>query len=197
MATRTMGLTTERKVFLGLAIVAGIALVVDQGILAPKSASADAIPTNMESLPTAEPSQASEAISMPAGKPASSMLIDRLKDLPSSDIAESFGASFSLGKMIKPSPNESDQNGQDQIVTQVNDSDSFPDIAPIATDLPTLSAVMPAANGGGAVLGGKLLRIGQTGPSGYRLILVHARAVLVERDGVQYAIEMPSISGND
>ena len=192
-----MGLTTERKVFLGLAVVAGIALVVDQGFLAPKSASADAIPTNTELIPAPEPSQASEPVGIPAGKPASSMLIDRLKDLPSSDIAESFGASFSLGKMIKPPSDGSDQDGQDQLTTQVDEPDSFSGIVSTPDDLPILSSVMPAANGGGAVLGGKLLRVGQTSPNGYRLILVHARAVLVERDGVQYAIEMPSISGQD
>ena len=35
-----MGLTTERKIFLALALVAGASLVVDQAILSPSGASA-------------------------------------------------------------------------------------------------------------------------------------------------------------
>jgi len=192
-----MGLTTERKVFLGLAIVAGIALVVDQGILAPKSASADALPPGIDSVPLAQVSSDPSPDPVQSSQQASTKLIDRLKTFPSTELGASFGSSFSLTQMIPAKVDEVQTDPQDQGSAQGDSDNSFPLIAPSVADLPTLSSVMPSANGGGAVLGGKLLRVGQVGPNGYRLVLVHARAVLVERDGVQYAIEMPRISGHD
>jgi len=45
-----MGLTTERKVFLGLAGVAGLALIIDQGLLGPSEAAAEPVPITIDSI---------------------------------------------------------------------------------------------------------------------------------------------------
>jgi len=188
-----MGLTTERKVFLGLVGVAGLALFIDQGILGPKEASADPLPLTAEAIDEA----ATTIIQPSAEKPAAAILIDRLLTVsPNKD--GSLGSSFSLTQLIEPSSTEQMSNVQDGAISAETPDTSFPVIAPRADDLPVLSSAMPAANGGGgAVLGGKLLRVGEVDANGYRLVLVHARAVLVERDGVQYAIEIPTISGQE
>lgn len=195
MVTYSMGLTTERKVFFGLVGIAGLALIIDQGFLGPKEAGAEPLPIAAGSTLPVETTSTPQ--SKPA-KPAAMILIDRLESISTSDQSESFGSSFLLTKLIEPSlalPISDEPNEVIQIDTP---SGSFPLVAATASDLPVLSSVMPTANGGGgAVLGGKLLRVGQVGPNGYRLVLVHARAVLVERDGVQFAIEIPTIYGQD
>lgn len=186
-----MGLTTERKVFLGLVGVAGLALFIDQGFLGPKEAVADVFPIAAEPIADLAPSIVDSPATQQA---AAAILIDRLKGSVSSDMDGSLGSAFSLTKLIEMETSEQVAALQDLGSAS---PDSFPMIAPKATDLPALSAVMPSKNGGGAVLGGKLLRVGQTGPEGYRLVTVMARAVLVEKDGVQYAIEIPMNLGQD
>ncbi len=197
-----MGLTTERKVFLGLACVAGLALVIDQGFLATKQASADTFPEGVPAIDEPQTHPEPTPTATAGGKPAAMVLIDRLASLGSQGQDGSLGASFSLTRLIEPSPGNpitdaALASGQPGDQGEGLES-AFPLIAPAAPDLPALSSVMPAKNGGGgAVLGGKLLRVGQIDPNGYRLVLVHERSVLVERDGVQYAIEIPVISGQE
>ncbi|MDF1808466.1 MAG: hypothetical protein P1U42_02090 [Phycisphaerales bacterium] len=183
-----MGLTTERKVFLGLVGVAGLALFIDQGFLGPKEASASS------ELPSTSSSAiapiASEPI-LPTGKPAAEILIDRLRSFGVNDKTQSFDASFSIASMIEQPIVINESN---TIETNMNPTSGIAQgstYVATPTDLPSLSSVMPSPNGGGAVLGGKLVRVGETGPNGYTLVLVHARAVLVEKDGVQFAIEIP------
>ncbi|MBL4699398.1 MAG: hypothetical protein JKX70_11260 [Phycisphaerales bacterium] len=188
-----MGLTTERKIFLGLATVAGIALFIDQGLLGPNQASAIPISPLVEPSPELDTSDARPL----TVKPTAAILIDRLQsnvsDAGVPGTSNSLGSLFSL-TTISESPTANTDNLSD---VNIEDQDSFPIIAPAMVDLPTLSAVMPSGNGGAAVLEGTLLRIGQVSPSGYQLVLVHARAVIVERDGIEYAIEIPKISGQD
>jgi hypothetical protein len=188
-----MGLTTERKVFFGLMVVAGAALVIDQGFLGPSGASADDIAMTADMLVEQEP--ISEV--QPAAQPAAAILIDRLRSTPDTGSSVSLGSAFSLTKMIGPKDGLTDQQEPQGESSDDGQGDSFPLIAPRADDLPVLSAVMPSSNGGGALLGGKLVRVGQVGPNGYLLVLVHARAVLVERDGIQYAIEIPTVLDQD
>jgi hypothetical protein len=186
-----MGLTSERKVFIGLFVVAGAALIIDQGILGPQSASADLVQPPTDLLVTSEQAQ----VVKPKPKPAAAILIERLraKDAPASE--SSIDSAFSLTQLIEPAMIEQAISGEQIQLGQSDESNqSFPAIVPQAVDLPILSSVMPSSSGGGAVLGGKLVRAGQVGPNGYRLVLVHARSVLVEKDGVQYAIEIPTVS---
>lgn len=194
MVNQYMGLTTERKIFLGLVGIAGIALVIDQGFLGPSEAAAESASLTLEAIeemPTEIESQ--------AAKPVAAILIDRLGSKVSSNSDGAFGSVFSLNKLIKPAAANSTGSIDGQVTGSQNDEsqEAFLIIAPTATDLPSLSSVMPSKNGGGAVLEGKLVRVGELGPNGYRLLFVKARAVLVERDGVQYAIEIPMNIGQD
>ena len=184
-----MGLTTERKVFLGLVGVAGLALFIDQGVLGPKAASASSeLPSDTTSaiLPIA-----SEPV-LPVGKPAAEILIDRLRSFGESDSNQSFDSSFSIASLIQQpiATSESSNTIETNLSPTTGISQGYTTVA-TPSDLPSLSSVMPSTNGGGAVLAGKLVRVGETGPNGYTLVLVHARAVLVEKDGQQYAIEIP------
>lgn len=183
-----MGLSTERKVFVGILCVAGAALIIDQGLLQPSSASG-ALPE-----PGVDASQAT--IAQVAGQPtksaqnAAQLLIDRLKvregEVTQADI--SLGASFSLDQLIEPVL-ESVTDQQEAIAPR---QPALPVVQRISADLPTLTAVMPAqGGGGGAVLNGKLVRLGQTGPNGYVLMQVRKRGVVLERDGQLHSVEIP------
>ncbi len=195
-----MGLTTERKIFLGLACVAGLALVIDQGVWGPKQASSESVleGSGPSSSPSTGESVAVSSPHKPTSKSAAMILIDRIESLGESKRIESLGSSFSLTRFVEPSPGLPITDGASVMDADEDGLESFPLLTPPVTDLPILSSVMPTqAGGGGAVLDGKLLRVGQVDPNGYRLVLVHARAVLVERGGVQYAIEIPLNSGQE
>ena len=185
----SMGLTTERKVFLGLVGVAGLALLIDQGFLGPKEASAS---PELLAQPASTIGSVASLPELPTGQPAAKILIDRLKSMGSDENGEGFGSSFTLSSLIKQpdAPQQGTANASD-VTSDLAQSNQAPS-TPQADDLPALSAVMPSSTGGGAVLGGKLVRVGEMAPNGYKLLLVHARAVLVEKDGVEYAIEIPA-----
>lgn len=189
-----MGLTKERKIFLGLAAVAGVALIADQGIFATQDASAQAIDV-FESTPVEESvvELKESSISLPAAK----ILIDRLQENPPGDSTDSLGAIFSLSKLMVTQETDQENAGSDS--SDLNESSaskaSFALIPPQAKNLPVLSAVMPSKNGtGGAVMDGEILRVGQVNADGYRLVEVKQRTVIVELNGVQYAVEIPRIS---
>ena len=183
-----MGLTTERKVFLGLAGVAGLALIIDQGLLGPSEAAAEPVPITIDSIDdSVDPILPSLSIH----QPAAAILIDRLQSSPETEVHSILGSVFSLTQVIDPRAIDADANSSASAQQRIESESSFPLIAPPAVDLPVLSSVMPTTNGGGAVLGGQLVRVGQVGPDGYRLVGVQARSVIVERDSLQYTIEMP------
>lgn len=192
-----MGLTTERKVFLGLACVAGLALVIDQGLLGPSEAGAQPTLVGADmAIDFTEPIQSQDLIQSQEVVTISAVLMDRLDGIVSespSDTTSPLGSVFSLTQLVKPVPAEPVSNDQIQILRTIDQSpeSSFPLIAAKPTDLPILTALMPTKNGGGAVLNGKLLRSGEIDDTGYRLVLVHARSVIVERDGNEYVIEIP------
>ena len=131
------GLTTERKVFIGLAAVAGIALVIDQGVLGPKQASAgldiitaDSFAADVMPSPINSPIQS---------KASSEILIERLIGQgASAESTSSLGAIFSFTQSL------ADEQGADSIINKIADEmmpgiepgEVFPIITPGATDLP-------------------------------------------------------------
>ncbi|MGV6814676.1 MAG: hypothetical protein ACWA5W_06660 [Phycisphaerales bacterium] len=179
-----MGLTTERKIFLGLATVAVAALIIDQGILSPGSASAQSsTPVPVQSVPVSlnKPTTKATKSSSP-----SDVLIKRIESAvkkQSSDV--SMDSLFAMTQFARPEQAEHDADESDQT------EQTFPVIVATPGDLPELSSVMPSANGGGAVLSGKLLRVGDVSDSGYRLLQVYKRSVLIEKDHQQYVVELP------
>ena len=185
-----MGLTTERKIFLGLATVAVAALIIDQGVLSPGAASAQSsnpIPEQSVAIPLIQSTPKAAKSSSP-----SDLLIKRIESVvkkQSSDV--SMDSLFAMTQFASPEQSQNDSDGSDQT------EQAFPVIVAAPTDLPTLSSVMPSTNGGGAVLSGKLLRIGDVSDSGYRLIQVYKRSVLIEKDHQQYVVELPMTIQSD
>ncbi len=189
-----MGLSTERKVFVALVGVAGLVLVIDRGLLGPGDAAAAAPQAGVGDASAAAAAPAPSAASI---KPAAAVLIERLRSRvnPGGDAHASLGASFSLASLIESGGSGIDLSALEQ-PSKGEASAPRAFVPPAASDLPTLSSVMPASNGGGAVLGGRLLMVGQTGPGGYKLLGVKARGVVVEKDGRRYSIEIPITGGS-
>ena len=183
-----MGLSTERKVFVGVLAVAGIALIVDQGFLGPSEASAT---PPAPPLPTdAEPAQPAEASATPIASSATmaQVLMERLGSMNGATPDQSLSSAFSLQELMESAePLANNEVPQDMQVKP-----ALPIIRPTAPDLPTLSAVMPSARGkGGALLNGKLVRAGEDGPNGFVLLEVRERSVILQREGRTYTVEMP------
>ena len=182
-----MGLSTERKVFIAVLAVAGAALVIDRGFLGPSQASASS------GLPVETPVSEGELVpattsTAKAPESMARILMQRIEGIESQSGDHSLSAAFSLEKFMKPKPVEQER--------QTGERDSDPSsmlniIVADTPDLPALTAVMPSTNGGGAVLNGKLVRVGDTIPGGFKLIEVRERSVVLELDGGIYPIQMP------
>lgn len=184
-----MGLSTERKVFLAVLAVAGAALIIDQGILGPSEASAlpdTPIPSAEAVIPEVQvpsaPAKSSETMAQ--------VLMDRLDGIQSErGKGHSLSAAFSLERFIdepEPAQGEGDTNEAQSVGNRMLDL-----IVADAPQMPTLSAVMPASNGGGAVLNGKLVRVGGQVSGGFTLVEVRERSVILSHDGRNYPLQMP------
>tara|TARA_R110002072_G_scaffold162771_1_gene315008 strand:+ start:1179 stop:1751 length:573 start_codon:yes stop_codon:yes gene_type:complete len=187
-----MGLTTERKIFLGLMIVAGASLVVDQAILSPNSASADSLGAgDLNALPD----QAMIAsVTAPITKSVTQILNERLKNSElSGDVAinpEQLQQLFA--PTHKPAPKQQVLSAPKSSVIQPVVEQMPVQSAP--SDLPVLSAVMPSRSGqSGAILDGTLYRIGETTRNGYKLISVEKRQIVVSKEGKEYWVVLPAI----
>lgn len=183
-----MGLSTERKVFVGILCVAGSALMIDQVVLGPSSAEAMPVATADSSdlliTPTSTPAQASVGSSLNMAQ----VLLERLGAQNTVPEGKSLGSAFTLDQLIASGIPDSDPA---QVNAERSTQPSLPVITPDAPDLPALTAVMPSKSGGGAVLGGKLVRIGQQTPEGFELIEVRERSVILRREGRFYTITIP------
>lgn len=171
-----MGLSRERKIFVGLLGVAGLALVVDMGVLRPSSASAsDAPPApglveKVMSLAGAPDRGAGEhggAVLLPAA------LAERLRRVETGDpaISDAFALPPEWTKALQ-------------------------EPAPKASAEPTgplvLSAVMPSPSGGVAIINDRPVRVGElVGETGYRLIRITEGTALVQRGDRVVKLELP------
>jgi len=183
-----MGLTTERKVFLGLMVVAGASLVIDQAILSPKSASATSLGVDQVDSMSNEPIVAS--IVNPITKSVTQILNERLSNADLSGDPKEIQSMFA--PLIKPAPQQRvkpDNRRLSQPAVAVSTVRQLP------TNLPVLSAVMPSQSGqSGAILNSTLYRIGDSTIDGYRLLSVEQRKVLVGFKGQKYWLTLPAIS---
>ncbi|MBL4591034.1 MAG: hypothetical protein JKY96_03650 [Phycisphaerales bacterium] len=180
-----MGLSTERKVFLGLFLVAGGAFLMDQAILGPSGAEASVVDLGLDLS-----SESILAIGTQVQSPsksqatAASLLNERLANLTKNiDQDSSLNQLFS-DPMLRAieSPTEADAAAVQS--TPV-----------VAVQLPKLSAVMPSQSGGAAVIDGVLIRAGGESAAGFRLITVQKRSVILEKSGNRYTIEVPVLGG--
>lgn len=180
-----MGLSTERKVFLGILSLAGISLIIDQGILqGPSSASAgvldlskvvdepiaaarsDLASSIKDSISTALSDRINEALSSTELSREPSSLFFNPPPIPDEPTTES--------KAVKPTP----QTTAPQ---------------PSLSQLPTLTSCMPSHSGqSGAILDGKLYLVGQTTPNGYTLLKVVERQAVLEHNDREYTLSIPS-----
>ena len=180
MAKESMGLSTERKVFLGLFLVAGGALLVDQTVLGPKSAGA-ALLDSVSEITTEAIAEPVEQTKQAVRSTAAELLNERL-----SSMTESFSADTSVSSMFgMPSLDELPveiQSNQQSIAEAIGTN----------VDTPKLSAVMPSSTGGAAVIDGVLVRAGGTTSDGYRLITVSQRSVVIEKNGREYTMTLPA-----
>ncbi len=186
-----MGLTTERKVFLGLMIIAGASLIVDQAILSPKSAGAAPLDINhIETMPN-EPILA--GLSEPITKSVTQILNERLGSVVDGQGATLEPAEFQ--QMFTPLSKPEVQTTTTQIaeIQPVFAEASTQVQQQIPVNMPSLSAVMPSRSGhSGAILDGTLYRVGELTADGYRLITVEQRKVLVEYKGHKYWLTLPA-----
>jgi len=184
-----MGLSTERKVFVAVLAVAGAALVIDRGILGPSEASASADPAVLASeaaLPEAPVSSNAPARS---SETMAKVLMERLEGIQSQQGSNSLSDAFSLEKFMSEPVKVDDAALSTE--PEENISPVFDLIVADAPSMPELSAVMPSSKGGGAVLNGKLVRVGGQVNGGFTLIEVRERSVVLELDGRKYPLEMP------
>lgn len=175
-----MGLSTERKVFLGLFLVAGGALLLDQAVLGPKSAGA-ALLDSVGDLTTEAISEPAEQAKQAVRTTAAELLNERL-----SSMTESFTTEASVSSMFgMPSIDELP-------VSITQDQQSIDALIEINDNTPRLSAVMPSSSGGAAVINGVLVRAGGMTNDGYSLITVEQRSVVIAKDGKEYTVSLPA-----
>lgn len=195
-----MGLSTERKVFVVILSVAGAALVIDRGLLGPSTADAGPVAPASESTPLLAGLTPTAATGQTQS--AAQILINRLskQSAPAQSAPQaSLSSAFSLEQLIEPVMEAVVQQNLDPTVVstprQPQREPVLPVMTPSEVNLPTLTAVMPATNGGGAVLNGKLVRVGQISPLGFTLKQVRERGVVLELEGRLYSVEIPMQTG--
>ena len=188
-----MGLSRERKIYVGLFLVAATGLSFDRVFLGPASASAMGIDEvyadeHVELIQTSADGQVANNLS------SISVIRDRLEQKSSSDTTVASASMFSFHDLF-PSPETEQQSSatKQQTALLISDEGGAPQMVPHVpqSPLPTLSAVMPARNGGGAVLDGKLVRVGDVHETGYRLIRVNKRSAVVSFGRKLFEITLP------
>lgn len=188
-----MGLTTERKIFLALALVAGASLVVDQAILSPSGASAASLDADQIASMPSDPIIAN--IAEPIKKSVTEILNERLNKASdgSSDI-ELNAQATELQRMFEPLIKPESKPVIKQPIKQAQaEIEPASPTQSIPNNMPSLSAVMPSQTGqSGAILNGTLYIVGDSTPEGYRLLKVNQRQALVEYNSQQFWLTLPA-----
>lgn len=180
-----MGLSTERKVFIGILALAGVSLVIDQGFLrGPSSAGAGVLDLSQV---VDEPIAAAKSdIASSIKETISTALSDRINDaLASTDRSRDPSTLFFDPPPIPETLPDDAPAIKPAAITAAP--------APTLSDLPTLTSCMPSRTGqSGAILDGKLYLVGQTTPQGYTLTQVIERQAIVTRNDREYTLSVPS-----
>lgn len=182
-----MGMTTERKVYIGLALAGVAALVIDRGVFSPANASADSIPVLASTSPTTGAKE--NTVEKTPAIPAARILSQRLEEVDDESDAKSHNEAFSLSSWLQ---NTNNQMVNDQTVVSTMDAGHI--VPP--TDLPKVSSVLPMADKVGAVLDGRYMVIGQSTKNGYQLKSVQNRSVVVEKDDKEYILSLQAVPGS-
>lgn len=190
-----MGLTTERKVFFGLMLIAGASLVIDQAILSPSSAGA--APLDTATAQASATDSILNSITKPITKSVTDILNERLSSAQvntnispeqSQDLQRMFAPLLNQSKTLATdTPKRIEPAPEPQKVIAAEPQHSIP------TNLPNLTSVMPTRSGqSGAILDATLYRIGDTTPNGYTLLKVEQRQVLVRYQDREYWLVIPA-----
>ena len=181
-----MGMPRDRKVMVGLGAVAVAGLMVDKVFLGPADASAD---TTALAAGSAAPGAPAAAGIVPARIEAGIREVmlrmlhaEGLETPPSLHFGPD--PSWTVRPTVLAPP-----------VTSAPVSESGTDrggILPGLTRTPTLSMIMPARDGGLAVIDGHRLRPGETHPDGYTLVSIQDRAVTISMGGSTASITLRS-----
>ncbi len=115
--------------------------------------------------------------------------MERLEGIQSQQGSNSLSDAFSLEKFMSEPVKVDDSSIP--VEPEERNSLVLDLIAADAPSMPELSAVMPSNKGGGAVLNGKLVRVGGQVNGGFTLVEVRERSVILELDGRKYPLEMP------
>ncbi len=187
-----MGLTTERKIFLGLLGIAGVSVVIDRAVLGPSEAGAATLTAEQINVMPEEPILAS--LTDPIKQTVAQIFNDRL-----GKVGPGNGSNMQMGdiqKMFSPVVEQAPEAHNttavlDEATSTIQSVPGTP-VKGAGKGLPALSAAMPARSGeSGAILDGYLYRVGETTASGYRLIRVEPRKVLVSNNGRETWISLP------
>ena len=174
-----MGLSRERIFIVGLLALAGWALVVDQGLLRPRSASAAGTGPAVADATggSAEPAAGSPAGLSRLGGLAPAMVAARLRlgEDPDHAVGDAFALPAAWASVLGEPPAEEPRGSTGPLV---------------------LTAVMPSSSGGVAVINGSPVRVGEpVGATGYRLVRVVAQSAVLEGRGEVLRLELPLPTG--
>lgn len=185
-----MGMSKERKVFVGLFAIAIGGFCLDRMVLAPSAAAAAETPA------AASVTSGLAGITDGVSEKVSGTVRAALRDVLSSQIDESFGqqaGSLRFGPAAEwvnavdlPTPGG---DGINLTVTPADAGSARP--AQTGSATPGLTMVMPTSSGGIAMIDGVRLRVGQTHPAGFILVAVGDRTATIERDGERTVLSMP------
>lgn len=172
-----MGLTRERKIFVGVLGAAILGLTADQVLLGSSNASAAVLTTEVEAAPDASTLAVQQAVLPATEQVVSSEVSNRLR-----------AAVGNLGVVVKEVADAFEMPPSWASETE-NKADDHGVRSGREIGL-KLSSVMPSQQI--AVIDGAMTRIGQpVGREGFRLIEIGSRSAWVERDGVRYRLVLP------
>ncbi len=185
-----MGMSKERRVFVGLFALAISGLAVDRVLLSPSEAAAAIDPAVQSPVGTVE--RLTGALAAQAGGATG----ERLQDIIAERIDESVAQQAAMLR-FGPSPDwiaapdEVPSAGGLIDLTSVPGSPGRVPTGNARAESHSLTMVMPMSTGGIAVIDGVRLRVGQTHPDGFALIAVGDRTATIERGGNRVVLSMP------
>lgn len=186
-----MGMSKERKVFFGLFCVAIGGLGVDRFVLSPSSASAAdggaAAATGSDPL-----SGVTQSVTDGLRNSVQGVLRDALSskiDESMRDQASALEFGPASAWLTQAVSDGGGANGAAVPSARIDSSDTISQGRVLPT--PGLTMVMPTASGGIAMIDNVRLRVGQSHPSGFKLVAIGDRTATIEVDGKRTVLSMP------
>jgi len=184
-------MTRERKIYLGVLVVAGLAIAVDKAVLTPTGAAASNLGQSVAEIDSSighSTSFHASTASIDMVTSVAKLLARQMLDIDISHAGDAFSASDQW-------PSTADE--------PVAETERLDERASAFQEQHKLTSVMMGSRRSGALINGKFLRRGQM-LDGFRLVRVEARRVVFAREGQLIVLHMerkgmPSggVSGRD